>query len=256
MATLLRVITLLWICFSLSLDGKAQTATELKIDSLRTSLKNSGTTKGAVYHELSALFARLDTDSALHYASLEKDIALQQKDSTLYAQALNDKGVAQLFGGRLDEAVNDFEMASSIHLRHGNTVLAAKSLNNIGAIHEHKGELESAMSAFIRALEAFERGGEREFAAQAKNNVASIHNRLRNFERALEMFRELERYRNSSGADDLELAYVRGNMANSLRALGKPDSAIYYYENAIDILENKGSDLIVLSTTTKTQSTF
>ncbi len=244
--TLLKIIFVV-LLLPISTHAIGQSAADRMLDSLRTALSSSeGRSAAELSHELSGVYARIETDSALHYAGVERTYAQQLNDSTLYAQSINDEGVANLFGGNFDEAVGNFNHASAIHTRLGNHVFAAKSLNNLGAIHEHRGELESAMAAFIGALGAFEAGGETEYAAQAKNNVATIHNRLRNFERALRMFRELEAYRLADGSDPVELAYVRGNMANAFNSLNKADSAIHYYQAAITALEASGTDQLRL----------
>jgi adenylate cyclase len=170
-------------CVLFSFQGIA-TAQSNKIDSLRALLRTAGedTNKVNILNLLSYEILYSNTDTALYYTKLAKDLA----------EKLNyRKGIASVYL-RLGQIYNNLGSydQSQAYLTTGLTystdkLITAKIYVNMGINHYEMSNYPEALNNYLTGLKAFEEAGDKKAVGSVYNNIALIYTDMGKYDEAL-----------------------------------------------------------------------
>ena len=172
----------------------------IKLDSLQLALKQaeSDTATFSTLMELSYLFDDTDYSKALEYARQAKQFAVDKK--------LKKK-----------ELIAD---------------------TNIGNVAIAQGDYKMAATYFFNALKYYEELNDTTGIVSLNNNLGATYDRMAEYDKALACYFKAQEYLNASKRSDrkkIVLPTLYNNIANIYQTKGDAQSALTYYEKALDL---------------------
>lgn len=221
--------------------------------------------------ELQHYFEKVDEALAFYKVAIEAKKASNLPDSLLFKPYLY-AGLIYYTGNKFDSALQCFKAAESIQQPYSNKLTESERLYNIsGVLYYEQGNYRQAENYFRKALELLRPDHEAHdnLYVNYQINLAQIYFRLEEYDKANSIYQKLlplgvmtnEVYHNlgilnlSLGADNKALGYLRkvspsynklvrlyNNIGNAFLGLQQHDSAIAYYEKAIEVYKGFGTN--------------
>jgi two-component system, NarL family, sensor kinase len=171
-------------------------------------------------------------------------VAISEKGNfpALKAHALNSVGITYWAKGSYDSAQQHIAQVGEIYKSLNNKKGEALSYSNLGLIFQNQGDYQKSLDYGLKGMRLLEELGDQSAIASAFLNVGNVY-----FLR--EEYREAKAYYFKSLALKRELAKnvmnqniqkTLGNIANVYQKLGNPDSAFYYFKQAIPHAKQAG----------------
>ena len=171
-------------------------------------------------------------DSAAHYYTIVKDLALKIGDSIKLGTAFRDLGDYYRQTGNYEQAKLHFDQSiQTLTLLKDSTILPSV-YNNYSIVFANLGEIHHELYYLLKALEMKERGHEYASIALYKKNIADIYISLNEFEKAYSIIQESLQQIKKAPSLRYE-TYIYPTAGRIYHELGKLDSAAYYYEKAL-----------------------
>jgi tetratricopeptide (TPR) repeat protein/DNA-binding CsgD family transcriptional regulator len=182
------------------LGHKVDAQNIIKLDSLKQALQHAetDTVKFNTLIQLSNLYNSTDYLKALEYARQAKDLAI-------------DKGLG---------------------------ILEWVAETTIGNININQGQYKMAATHYFTALKAYEELKDTSGIISLNNNLGAAYDRMGEYDKALASFFKAQEYLNSSKnieSKKMVLPSIYNNIANIYQTKGDPNSALTYYEKALDL---------------------
>jgi eukaryotic-like serine/threonine-protein kinase len=180
---------------------------------------------------------RGDPQSSLQPLNNALSLAIQLKNDTARADALQAIGVAYKRLGQLNDALKQYLDSLEIKRRLGNKTGMAASLGEIGQIQEALGKPQDALKSFSEALAlAREIGDTSRMVSSLLNQGSLLNETLGKPDQALPLLREalaLARDGGNRGSEALAL----NNIGAAYLAKGQHSDAQTYFERALELRE-------------------
>jgi signal transduction histidine kinase/Tfp pilus assembly protein PilF len=210
-----------------------------KADSLLRVIQNSSvdTVKAKAYADLGAELMGEDVPKSESYLDEAIRIANLSQDNKGLAYAYNIKGRLFAQQGKLQEAMQIFEIALNQFRSIGDKTGEANVLSNLGSIYYRMGNNKKALEHHFQSLKISEEIGNTLRIATSYNNIgtvyqqaeATIDDALNSYKKALEGFTKID---NQPG-----MATVAMNIGEIYFLESKLDSAIQYHELALGLCD-------------------
>ena len=222
------ILFLIWSSISVALYGSD--ADSIRLDELEQLARKS---------------YRTQIDSSIYYASeiIKYDSI---KYDTSYGFALNWLGICYMNKGLSDTADGWFENAIKFGTQRKIYDIVNKAYLNRSINYFGQGDYQKALEQSFNALESFHQSGDTIGEAHASYNIANAFNRL-------ERYNEAKKYYYKAEKTYLNLT-PKWSLANVYNALGtvynfneEYDSAIYYFNQSIDIKVSGGAEVYCAS---------
>ena len=180
--------------------GKSFSQNIIKLDSLQLALKQAGTDTARfnTLMQLSNLYNATDYLMALEYARQAKELAIDKK--------LKKK-----------------------------ELLAETTMGNVAI---SQGHYKMAATHYFTVLKAYEEMQDTSGIISLNNNLGAAYDRMGEYDKALASFFKAQEYLNASDKNDnknLVLPSIYNNIANIYQTKGDANSALTYYEKALDL---------------------
>lgn len=210
-----------------------------KADSLLMIIQNSSvdTVKAKAYADLGAELMGEDVSKSESYLDEAIRIANLSQNNKGLAYAYNIKGRLFAQQGKLQEAMQVFEIALNQFRSIGDKTGEANVLSNLGSIYYRMGNNKKALELHFQSLKISEEIGNTLRIATSYNNIgtvyqqaeATIEDALASYKKALEGFTKID---NQPG-----MATVAMNIGEIYFLESKLDSAIQYHELALGLCD-------------------
>ncbi len=155
------------------------------------------------------------------------------------ALALNCLGLAVMYMGQFERALESCERSLEIYDKMGDNEGIANSLNTIGFIHFEKGEYRRALEFHKRSLEMREKIGDQKLIAHSLTNIGIQHHYLGEIEEAIEHFMKGKEIFERIG-DQIDMSISLNNIGVFHFERGRFHKALECYEKSLDIRERIG----------------
>ena len=180
--------------------GKSFSQNIIKLDSLQLALKRSDTDSARfnTLMQLSDLYKGTDYLKALEYSRQAKELA---KDKEL-------------------------------------RILELSAETSIGNINISQGQYKLAATHYFTVLKAYEELQDTSGIISLNNNLGAAYDRMGEYDKALASFFKAQEYLNASKNSEnkkLVLPSIYNNIGNIYQTKGDPNSALTYYEKALDL---------------------
>ncbi|MEQ8625231.1 MAG: tetratricopeptide repeat protein [Vicingaceae bacterium] len=200
-------------------------------------------------NDLATSFAvKGEFDSSLVYFNKAKDEAKNLDNRKLKAMVQNNIGLVYWNQGKLDLAVDAYDLAL---IEYSNltkkTVDIANIYNNLGLIHNDRGDFDQAIESFRNAITIFDsletksRG-----VANTYNNIGRIYKSKGNLPFALDHYLKALKLLEDIEDESDAYANVLTNIGNIYNSLDQNEKALEYYEQskaALELTSNKSNAL-------------
>lgn len=207
------------------------------LDSLKQRLHLvSDTQKVYLLGDISFGYRFENTDSAMHYAALSRQIADRVGDSAAVARSLNDEGIILASLNQYSKAIANYTRALAIREALRDSMRMGALHSKLGVVYQKQGEYNTAIDHQLQALRLFQALGIQQYVAVCQNNVAILHLNMGQLNRSLAMHLEALNTRELIG-DRHGQANSSGNIGNVYLALGDTTNASENYRHAVAIFE-------------------
>lgn len=213
-------------------------------DSLKSVLTTLGddTTKVNVLLEIGSQLFRSQPDEAIRYS--EDAIALSEKVNFPKGQAyaLKNIGLAYYIKGNYPEVLNYWQQSLSVFQSIGDQLGISNLLNNLGAVYFNQGDDPKALEYYLQSLRASEELGNQLRIATALTNIGAVYfNNPVNHDKARQYYLRALNISEEIG-DPAAIGTSIVNLGETYIATGKLDSALYFFQRALEAYEDSGSN--------------
>ncbi|MBD0402865.1 ATP-binding protein [Flammeovirga sp. EKP202] len=225
--------------FSLSLSAQSlESEKNLEIDSLRKNIKLQEVNENYIKDLLSlcTLYNQSDLDSALYFADLAIQNALQIDDQIDLQKAYHLKGVVHYYQAEYSEALKDYFESSTIAKNLGDTSAWNVSIQNLGKAYEVQGEHDKAYNYYKEGLELLNDSSSARLRALAYSNMANILFYQQQYEKSLAYHKKAIQIRTKEKQKNA-LAYSYNDIAIVYRIVGEIGQSLRAYKDAYAILK-------------------
>ena len=218
------------------------------IDSLKTSLlqAKADTQKVELYEELSFYWIRSNMKMAEAYRDSSYLIAQKISDKKFTAYAEIADASILLSKSLFRNAINHY-LKSNEYLGKSEPILQGANYSDMGYCYHAMGITDSFYYYSIKAIKIFEQYKREDKLVRTYGNMAYILTTLRKFEDAKKYFKIADDLA-IKVHDDRSLSKSIHNQGVMYESLNMPDSALYFYQEALK-LKAKMGDSLGLSTT-------
>lgn len=240
--------TLLFVCLAAtSLMGQNR-----NIDSLKSILpKTSGPDRIKCLIELCWEYRFTNADTARVYGLQALEMAKNESDISLEADALHNIGVTHEAQGNYREALEFENAALELRKRMGDDVKTANTLNNIGIIHDEQGQYDKALDHYFQALKIYEKVNDIEKMAMVYLNMGVVLKAEEDYRRAANYYRHaLAVYQKLNKKFGVAACYA--NLGSVYYYLPSYDSSLYYSLLATEEFEKQNIGQFLPTTFTNT----
>jgi len=131
-----------------------------------------------------------------------------------------------------------------------NDSMVAFCNEKLGVMYYHIGNYNLASDYLMKALLYFEDHNNKRMEGQIATNLANVFTRLENHKKAIDFLRHAEKiFIDSSSFNKKTLSALYTNLGLAYNGFNKPDSAMYYYNKALKLINKEESPLYVASIT-------
>ncbi len=204
-------------------------------DSLNKIVENSeGSTKASTLLELAKLNLAIDPGLSIRHAEEARQIAMNNSDSNMVADALKTAGNAYLYLGTLDSAMLFYKRSLELSQRIDYKVGLANAYSNIGLIYEYLGKYNEAIENHLQSLSLEEELNNDEGIAGSLNNIGNIYSYLGQKEKALDHYLRALRINQELGNEN-GVADLFNNLGTIYQEQKNFEKALLYFQSALVI---------------------
>jgi tetratricopeptide (TPR) repeat protein len=249
-----KKISILFLCFSISLFASAQSASEMAVaDSLKKviSMEKQDTSKAKTLFLLSKTYSDFDPNLSIKYLNQATELLANTPNDRILSDITNQLGNNYYYLGDFNNSLKYFLVTLKICERRNNFLGIATAHNNIGSIYF---ELSDTTNALIHHLEALkirkkynknDKNSNNEIA-MSYGNVGKAYFAKSNYTKALEYYQLSFNLSKELGNRQRE-ALMLNNIGSVLAEQGKYDEAHSNFTEAYTIyLEADNSEKIAL----------
>lgn len=221
---------------------KAQNHDRQWADSLIHSLANqtNDTIKVKVYNQVGLFYTDINLDSASKYAQLGLNLTRKMKWEkgisvfhTLFGNIYNVKG-------ELDAALQQHEIALSYSVKIKDSVNMATAYSNMGVIANAKGNYVEASKYYILAKNIAEASKNYYLIGVVSDNLALVYQYQQDDVKSLQYAKAaLQAFQHTE--DPIHKVNPFKCIGDYFKKMGKKDSALYYYQQALQIAEENNN---------------
>ncbi len=173
----------------------------------------------------------------LPFSAISRDLSVKFTDSVLlkHADTLWEAGRDLRKKGLYHTALQNYYEALQIYEEMGSVRLSAKVMNSIGILNSELDDPEKALEFFKRTMEKYEELGDQRQIAFTLNNIGLENFYLGNFEEAYHYLSRSVALKKKLKMPERTYAYA--NFGRIHLAKGQYDSALTYFNKAIDALQ-------------------
>ncbi|MGB6037878.1 MAG: adenylate/guanylate cyclase domain-containing protein [Cryomorphaceae bacterium] len=243
-----RLVLLIFGCLLvLASSGQSE-----EIDSLKQVLKTDQADSSRVYTliTLSSNFARTDSEKSKELALEAIDLAKEIDFKPGLALAHKAAGLSYYFQTNWIDALVQWQLAMEVFEEMGDLAGMSNILNNIGAIYFNQGDNEGALKNYLKSLKTAEKSNDSLRIVTALINIGTVHLSkpathnlaFTYYQRALPMSEKVGDYDalGTCAVNIGEIYFARGNASDL-------DSALYYFEKALDSYEKSSTGNIAFA---------
>lgn len=214
-------------------------------DSLKALLHTleDDTTKVNTLLDLGAQIFRSQPDEAIKIS--EEAVALSEKLGFYKgrAYALKNIGLAYYVKGNYAEVLNYWEQSLATFQSIEDRLGVSNLLNNLGAVYFNQGDDPKALEYYLQSLRVSEELGNQLRIATALTNIGAVYfNNPVNHDKARQYYLRALAISEQTG-DPAAIGTSIVNLGETYIASGKLDSAMYFFEKALNAYENSGSNI-------------
>ncbi|MFT5972696.1 MAG: class 3 adenylate cyclase/tetratricopeptide (TPR) repeat protein [Cryomorphaceae bacterium] len=221
------------------------------VDSLKIMLEKpqADTSRVNTLLALAANYYRTAPEEANKIATEAKGLAQASDYQSGLAYSHKALGMSYYFQNNWVDALVEWELALKVFESMNDLNGVSNILNNLGAVHFNGGDDQAALRFYLQSLEVAEQNGDSLRIVTALINIASIYLTKDKtgdlafdyYQRALPLSKKLEdKDAIGSCAVNMGEIYLRDTL-NSETALQNIDSALYYFEMALDAFQNSAT---------------
>jgi class 3 adenylate cyclase len=218
---------------------------DVAIDSLKAVLKTSlpDSSRVSTLLELSAQFYRSDAKEARRLATEAKDLAEQSGYKNGLARAYKAVGMSYYFQNDWVETLVNWKLALEVFQEINDLNGVSNILNNLGAVHFNGGDDKAALDYYLQSLRVAENSKDSLRIVTALVNIGTVYLTKENskplafsyYKRALPISKALgDNDAIGTCAVNLGEIFLQERTAIDSIKLYNPDSALYYFEMALD----------------------
>jgi len=214
---------------------------DTSIDDLEKKLDTAtGEEKIRILDELAQAYWGVSPDKSIEYGAQALDISEKASDLKNQATAQLNIGVAYIYLGKFDPALNHLQHSLRINRQIGDTAGIAQSLNRIGVVHGNLSQYNDAMDYFLQSLKLNEELGDKDAMSKSLNNIGIIYQKLGTFDKALEYFTAALKIVKETGKKNAH-AVALNNIGTVYKSLTNFDLALDYYLKSLKIRKEIGN---------------
>lgn len=160
---------------------------QTNIDSLENLLdKKYGIEKAILQNELANIYWNISPDKGLKYAEEAYTIALVEKNDTVLAEALRNKGVMYWAKSEYSQSLENYQKALSIWEKTKNNRQIGNTLSGIGLVYDNLSDYDKALASYLKSLKIAEDNKLTTLQSTTLSNISVVYLALTNYEKALE----------------------------------------------------------------------
>jgi adenylate cyclase len=239
---MLRIIAI-WTFFSL-ITSSGLWGQNSQVDSLKIAIKASPSDTNQVNRliDLSAMIFGSQPDTAMRYAeeALEMARSLNFKKGEGYA--LKNIGLSYYVKGNFVEVYNYWQQSLETFESIGDQLGISNLNNNIGAVYFNYAEYSKALEYYFESLKAAEKLEDPLRMATALSNIGAVYSKNPTTnDKALDFYQRAVPLLESAG-DQEAIGTANVNIGEIYLQRNDYDSALQYFEKALQILEQSGGN--------------
>lgn len=164
--------------------------------------------------------------------------ARQRGDFEMLVYADMMRGTIAYRRGDYRTALSNLRMSHKLAQEIGDTFREATIVNNIAVVHATGGDYEKALPYFEISLELSEQKN-----VNALRNIGNVHKLAGRYDRAIESYRKVAEIERDAGFRR-DLSSTLANMAEAFHLRGDVDTALRYYDEALQLAEETENTII------------
>ena len=230
------------ICFVLAVSTFAQ---RKQIDSLLLVLPETEANKqGAVYFQLSQLYATLNTNTAIEYAQQALSKSVDSEEKKLIQLFL---GSLYFRTGNLSKAITYYQDIKASLADGKDERMLAQIHTALGSAYFITGNLTEALNNYLAALRIYEMRGESTNLVSVYNGLANIYSKQNNFTKALEYNLKAIAYYEAS-SDKFRSLMAYDQVGNMYLKQGNYLKAQHYFNRSLSLYKELNNNAGIAST--------
>jgi CHAT domain-containing protein/Tfp pilus assembly protein PilF len=193
---------------------------------------------GLVYQQLG------QQTQALNYFQRALEIRKKIDDLNGLGTTLHNIGLVYDELGKQESALKFYQQALAIRQEIGDQVGEATTLNNIALINSNNGNNQQALNYLKQALSIFQKFGYGTSISNTLDSLGTVYKNNKQYDKALESYQQGLIISKKVGSRFLERVIL--SHIGDLFAQKKPELAIIFYKQSINIIETTRKDLKAL----------
>lgn len=173
------------------------------------------------------------TDALICFQSVLKKKE-EIKDTAGMADILNNIGVTYYYIGDYERSVSAYQEGIDLYVALGNKTDEAMTLGNVAMIYNEMDDFEKAEEYSLKALDAYNEIGDVFDQVAILSNLSNIYKNKKDFRKCIEFSNNALDLSKDKGFTILE-ALIYNNLGLAYDGLCKYDSAMYYYQKALEV---------------------
>lgn len=224
-------------CFSQIKSENEAKSIEQKLD------KQEYSEKVKSYQSLISFYSRVSLEKALHFSNEFVQLAKQNNDKRMQAEALNLLGRTNIRMGKFTEAKQIHVEALFLYQSLKNDTGVAAQYGNLGVIFEMSGDFSKALLFYQKALKKYELLEDKKSIAFVENNIGIVYQEMNQFKQALKSFQKAFAHKKEQ-SDSSGMASTLNNIGVLYESLKNDfNQALFYYTESFEIYDKTNNQL-------------
>jgi len=203
--------------------------------------------EGALLDNIGGIYTEIGQYSqALEFYQQALEIRKKIDDKSGVAISLHNIGYLHDRQKKYSQALEFYQQSLVLRQEIGDRSGSATTLNNIGLIYNNLGKHSQALQFLEQALAIFQKIGDRASEGNTLDSIGTVYKSLRQYPQALDSYQQALAILKEVGNRPIERATL-SNIAKLLEIQNKPELAIFFYKEAVNITELIRQDLQKLS---------